>query len=259
MRALLALALLLAGTPAHAQTASDGAFMSSYEANLPQLADYLIGLRRCTIGAMGCPDTGFTNEKVPVYGVLALGIPAGAGQLLGATATAGVATRVSIGTTAGTVAAGDDSRILGALQAAGGDASLAIVNGRTLAARAADTIHAEDFDACTWSAAHDVAACIQAALDLGAALGAGDVIVPTGHFNLGTTLTIGADLVRLVSAGGSDGLSWDDVTHAPTYPTVLTWTGSAGQPMLVVSPPPYSISPVVNPATIGGFESGTAG
>ena len=43
MRALLALALLLAGTPAHAQTASDGAFMSSYEANLPQLADYLIG------------------------------------------------------------------------------------------------------------------------------------------------------------------------------------------------------------------------
>ena len=101
---------------------------------------------------------------------------------------------------------------IGALSTAG-DASAATVTAggatvaRALAARAADTVRATDFGPCTWDAAHDVSTCIQAAIATASAAGGGDVIVPVGRFGLGATLTIGADLVRLISAGGNDGLS----------------------------------------------------
>ena len=107
---------------------------------------------------------------------------------------------------------------------------------RPLAAHLGDTIKAQNFGACTWDGAHDVAPCIQAALNAAAAAGGGDVVVPVGSYNLASTLTISADLVRLVSAGGSEGTAWDDITHQGTFPTTLSWTGSSGAPMLTIAP-----------------------
>jgi hypothetical protein len=108
---------------------------------------------------------------------------------------------------------------------------------RSLADHLGDTVRAVNFGACVWDGAHDVAPCIQAAINAAAAAGGGDVIVPVGSYELASTLAIGTDLVRLVSSGGSDGLSWDDLTNQGTFPTVLTWTGASGAPMLTIMPP----------------------
>ena len=113
---------------------------------------------------------------------------------------------------------------------------------RALADHLGDTIQAVNFGACVWDGAHDVAPCIQSAIGAAAAAGGGDVIVPVGSYELASTLAIGSDLVRLVSAGGSDGLSWDDLSQQGTFPTVLTWIGSAGAPMVIIAPPANTAS-----------------
>ena len=126
---------------------------------------------------------------------------------------------------------------------------------RALADHIGDTIHAVNFGACTWDGAHDVAPCIQSAIYAAVARGGGDVILPVGNYQLAITLTITNDLVRLVSAGGSDGLTWDDLSHQGTYPTVLTWTGSSGAPMITVAPPATTTAKLVDPVGFGGFET----
>ncbi len=108
---------------------------------------------------------------------------------------------------------------------------------RPLADHLGDTVRAMNFGACVWDNAHDVAPCIQAAVNAAADAGGGDVIVPLGSYELASTLVIGTDLVRLISAGGSDGLPWDDLSQQGTFPTVLTWTGGSGAPMLTIMPP----------------------
>ena len=113
---------------------------------------------------------------------------------------------------------------------------------RPLADHLGDTIRAVNFGTCTWDSGHDVAPCIQSAINAAVAARGGDVIVPVGSYELASTLTISTDLVRLVSAGGSDGLSWDDLSHQGTFPTVLTWTGNAGAAMLTIAPPSNTIS-----------------
>ena len=124
---------------------------------------------------------------------------------------------------------------------------------RPLADHLADAVYAQNFGACTWDGSHDVAPCIQAALNAAAAQGGGDVIVPVGRFPLASGLTVAASLTRLVSAGGPDGVTWDDNTHQGTFPTVLVWSGSAGAAMLVVAP---AADPVHGAPLIGTGISG---
>ena len=114
---------------------------------------------------------------------------------------------------------------------------------RPLADHLGDEVRALDFGACTWDSAHDVAPCIQAAINAAAAAGGGEVHIPAGHWPIASTLTITASGVRL--HGGGYGILRDNFTPATANSvTSLLWTGIAGGTMLRVAPTPNPTSGV---------------
>jgi hypothetical protein len=98
---------------------------SSWTPLTPALStDNVLVIRPCPPGVNGCPLTGYLNGRATISTINAAlntlnatGIPAAPGALLGGSGVAGTAVAVPYGTTAGTVAQGNDVRIAGALAA----------------------------------------------------------------------------------------------------------------------------------------------
>ena len=98
---------------------------------------------------------------------------------------------------------------------------------RSAAVRATDIIQAVDYGSCTWDAAHDVGACINAAIAKAAALGGRTVEIPAGTYGVSTPIVQNTSGVHLVGAGG--GIPRDSmIPGAYQAVTRLVWTGSAG-------------------------------
>lgn len=177
-------------------------------------------------------------------------------------ANAGVA--LKLGTTAGTAAAGNDSRITGALQVsnyfgeitATGNASMARTNlgvaygtsagtvaegndsritGALQASMATPLFFAKNYGSCTWDSTHDVGPCIQSAINAAAAAGGGKVMVPAGTYGQATALVNNTSGVSLVGAGV--GIIRDNASPgAALAATRLLWIGAANATMLDVEP-----------------------
>ena len=174
-------------------------------------------------------------------------------------AAGSLAKRLVTGTSPGTLAAGDDGRITGAVQAAGGDASgvnaaIAGVTGvvaRSLAARALDAINVRDFGAVGDGVTNDLVAIQKAAVtrgkDVFAPAGTYLVTLPSGQglgaIPAGTVVRgAGRDVTRIVikSAGtayfnaltlAASGTRFEDLTldfQLPTGGTGALFLMSAG-------------------------------
>ncbi|MGC4106925.1 MAG: glycosyl hydrolase family 28-related protein [Thermomicrobiales bacterium] len=106
---------------------------------------------------------------------------------------------------------------------------------RTLSEHLADEFKARNFGACVWDGAHDVAPCIQAAIDAASAAGGAIVHLPAGRWPIASPLTIGAPGVGLQGVG--NGISRDTL-NPDTFLAVtsLVWKGAAGATMLTIRP-----------------------
>jgi hypothetical protein len=132
----------------------------------------------------------------------------------------GSAAMLNVGATTGTVAAGDDSRIAGALQASGGNASAVNViatggtTARTLAARAADEVSVLNFGGDPTGSTDNLAAFNAAAASVP---GGGDVRikVPRGTYNMSAPFTGNG---RNVTLEIDPGVSWTGASPPYFYP-----------------------------------------
>jgi hypothetical protein len=108
---------------------------------------------------------------------------------------------------------------------------------RTLADHLGDLFKAKNFGACVWDGTHDVAPCIQAAINAAAAAGGGNVMLPVGSWPIASTLTISTSGVGLLGATEGIGISRDTMNPYKWLSiTSLVWTGAAGGTMLDVEP-----------------------
>ena len=98
------------------------------------------------------------------------------------------------------------------------------------------------YGTCTWDATHDVAPCIQAAINYAATLPTGgNVLLPAGRYGIASTITNTTSNVSLIAPGKGG-----DANHAVgsiiTYGTQLTWIGAGGGTMV-------SWAPTINPTS----------
>jgi len=152
----------------------------------------------------------------------------------------GSAISVIYDTTAGTAAQGNDSRIVGAVQAAGGNASATTstatgsTTARTLAARAASIINVRDYGV-TCNGTTDDTAAFQAAINAVEANGtAGQLYMPRptpgAVCKISSTLTINQPF-NWIAEGWFDNTSNPNGQPDPTQGMTLRWAGGAA-PMI---------------------------
>src|SRR5579859_57946 len=90
---------------------------------------------------------------------------------------------------------------------------------------------------CTWSTAGgaDAGPCINAAITAAATAGGGTIMLPSGSFNVATTIINGTSGVHIQGAGV--GYIRDSNTPSAFVPvTRLIWTGTAGATMFIETP-----------------------
>ena len=167
-----------------------------------------------------------------------LGGTGSAGSVQGLTLGAGLACSaggvgVSVGTAAGTVAAGNDGRITGAVQGAGGNASSTVVTAsggsvaRSLAAVAADTLKVLNFGAVCDGVTDDTGA-VQAAFAAAAAVPNGAVLeVPQRACLISGPVSQSLGAKRSIHLKGAGGLSGFVSSNGSGFSITLT-DGTAG-------------------------------
>ncbi len=139
---------------------------------------------------------------------------------------------LAIGSAAGQVAAGNDSRILGAVQGAGGNASALMATAanapkaRSVAAVFADRVNLLDYAAC--DGITDDAAALTTALGVAAAIPGGAMLeVPQRQCLLASTVSVSIGALRHVHIRGAGGMSGFVTTNGSGIAVTLT-DGTAG-------------------------------
>lgn len=101
---------------------------------------------------------------------------------------------------------------------------------QTLANAATNIIWAPNYGSCTWDAAHDVGACINAAIVEANTLGGRTILVPAGTYGVSTTINQPYSGVHLVGAGL--GIPRDTISPGNYLAvTRLVWIGAAAGSM----------------------------